>query len=109
MRSDRLSSFNDVGNIRFTVFVQRRGHADDDRVHILNPREVGRRGESLALNRRLDRFRSDVLYITPAGTEGVHLPWINVQSEDGRPGAGELKREGQADVAQANNAYFHDR
>ena len=98
-----LAGVGDVGDVRLAVLVERGGDADDDGAHVLDPGEVGGGGEGLLVHHGLDVGAGDVLDVAAAAVEGVDLALVDVQAEDGGAGAGKLKGQGQADVAQAHD------
>ena len=91
IRRDGLAGDGDVGNIRLAVLVERRGHADDDGLDLLDAAEVGGGGEGSALHLLFDGGSLDMLDVAPAGVAVLDLGRIDVQAEDVHARAGELK------------------
>ena len=68
VRHERVHGVGHVAEVRLAVLVERRRHADDERVAILGVGEVGRRRETF-LDRVGDLLGRDVLDVGLAGGE----------------------------------------
>lgn len=77
---DRLAGLDDVGDVGFTVLVQRRGDADDDGVDLLHAREVGGRHKRAVVHRRLNRLGGDVLNIAAPLVERIDLGPVDIKT-----------------------------
>ena len=87
VRRNGFAGFNDERNIRLAVFVERRGHANDDRFDFPDAAEIAGRGEPARLHRLGNGFRGNVLDIAATAIQQFHLGRINVQTKnrDSRP------------------------
>src|SRR2546430_2389989 len=68
--------------------------------------DVVGRAEVLAVDELLDLVLRNVLDVGLAGIEHGHLAGIGIESRDFVPRFGEAHRQGQADVAAANDSHF---
>ena len=98
-----MRGVGDVAEIGFVIFVQRRGDADDDGVHLRDLRIVGGGGKALRLG-RLDFFRRDAVDVGTALGEGIDLARVDVEAGDGKLLFAEQQSQRQSDVAQADDA-----
>ncbi len=85
------------------VLVERGGHADDDGVHGLDLRVVGGGAEARLL-RLLNGFWKDTDDIGPAGVESADLILRDVEAGDAKALVAEEQREGQANIAHADDS-----
>ncbi len=93
MRGDRLAGFDDVGNIRLAILVQRSGHADDDRVDFANAGEIAARDKPSGIVFRGDRFALDVLDVAATAVERFDFGGIYVETDHGGAAMSELQRQ----------------
>src|SRR5256885_6741311 len=77
--SDGCRRVGDVAEVGLVVLVQRRGHADDYRVHLRDALEFGSRTEAGVL-RRSYLSRQNPINIRAAGIQGADLPLINIKA-----------------------------
>ena len=100
MRRHTLAGVENIRNIRLPVFVQRSRHANNDRLHFLDPAEIRGCAKPSGFYKASNTSRSDVFDVTPALINGRNLGRINVQSQNGGVGPRKLQRQGQPDVSQ---------
>ena len=104
---ERIGGIDQVGEVRFARARQRRRDADDHRVAGLELGVVARRLELAA--ERSQRLVGDVLDVAAAGGERLDLARVGVEADHLVTHLGESDREGQADVAEADNPDLHGR
>ncbi len=98
-----LGGAQDVGEVRLAVVVERRGDAEDQRIDLRGAGGVG--GGLEALRARLaDRLLAQVRNGALAVVEGRHLLGVDVEAEDPEAFLNEAEHQGQADVAEADDA-----
>ena len=107
MRSDTLAGFENIGNVRLVILVQRRWHAEDYGLDLTDAAEVCRRGERAAADLLLNVGACDVLDVASAGVAIVDLGRVVIQAKNPDAGTGELQGERQADVAKADDGEVH--
>src|SRR5260221_9399833 len=107
MGGDGLSGFQYVGNIRLTILVQRRRHADNDGFDFFNACKIAGREQPAFGNFFLNRFAGDVLDIGLPTVDPFDLEWVNVQAKDMRSRLRKLKTEWKPDITQTDNRNFH--
>jgi hypothetical protein len=100
---DGLDGFSDVAEVGFVVVVERGGDADDDGVHLGYVGVVCGGAEAGCL-RVLDGFGQDADDVGAAGVESGDFGGLDVEAGDAEALVTEEKREGQADVAHADDA-----
>ena len=93
----------DIAEIGLMILIEGRGHADDNRVHLLDVRVIGGCRKALSL-RRLDFFRADPVDVRPPFREGIDLALINVETGDGKFLFREQQSQRQSYVPQADNS-----
>ena len=104
VRLDRIHRLDDVGEIGVLGLAQRRGHADVDRVHVLELRQVGRCPEPAGVDAVLDVLRLDVEDVAPTRVDFRHLRLVHVEAGDVEALFRKFHGERQADVAEADHA-----
>jgi hypothetical protein len=104
VRGDGPAGFDDVGNIRLPILVERRRDANEDRIDLFDADEVGRGGETAAGPLLLDDGTVNVADVAAAGVAGVNLGGVDIKADDVDAGSCELQAEGQPDVAEANHS-----
>ncbi len=107
MRGDALAGLENVGNVRLAVLVQRRRHTEDHGLDFADAAEVRRRRKGAASRLLRDVGAVNVFDGAAAGVAVVDLGGVVIQAEDPDAGTGELQRERQADVAQADDSDIH--
>ena len=85
MRRDGLAGVDDEGNVRLAIFVQRRRHADDDRLDFLDAAEIGGGNEPAGLHRLGNGLGGNMFDVTPPLVERVHFGRVNIQAQDRHP------------------------
>src|SRR6266851_5790129 len=70
----------DVAQIGLAALIERRGHADDDGVDVLQFSEIRGRAEMLAVDELLDLILGNMLDIGFARIEHVHFGGVSVKS-----------------------------
>jgi hypothetical protein len=73
MPRDGFARLDNVGNIRFAIFVQRRRHTDDDGLHLFDPREIRRGRQAPGLHRLADRHGVNMLDVASTGVDGLNF------------------------------------
>ena len=83
-------------NVRLPVFVERRRHADDHRLHFSDPAEIGR-GDELSLIYHLPYSSfTDMSDVALSAVQQLNLFGIDINAQHRHTGAGELDRERQS-------------
>src|ERR1700722_17426704 len=103
VRRNGVCSISDEAEIRFVIFVQRSGDADDDGVHFGDLRVVRGRGKALRL-RRLDFFGGDAIDVGSALGEGIDFALVNVEARHLELLLAVKQRERKSDIAHSNDA-----
>src|SRR5581483_11723977 len=98
-----LGRTGDVAQVGLMVLVERRGDADDDRIHLRDLRVVGGGAETTPAG-GLHIGRRDSENVGAAGAEGVDLLLVDVEAGDRELLLAEQERQRQADVAESDNA-----
>jgi len=106
MGINRNGGLLDVAQIGFAALIERRGNADEDGVGFLQLLEIVGRAEMPAVDELLDLVPRNVLDVGLAGIELGHFVGIGIKSRDFVARFGEAQRQGQADVAAANDSHF---
>ena len=83
---------------------QRRWNTGDDDVAFAHAQDIDRRIERCAEFHVADERFTQVLEIILAAMKGVDLGLIDVEPDDGKPGAMKRRHQRQADVTQADDA-----
>jgi hypothetical protein len=104
MGDDGLGGAHDVTHVRVAGLRQGRGDADEDGVDVADSREVRGGLETLAGFHFGDSLVADVLEVRPAGHQGVDLLRVDVETDDVEAGPAEGLGEGQAHVAEPDDA-----
>lgn len=86
------------------MIAQRSGDADEDRIRLGQPGKISGHVESSSRDHVRDKFISQMLEIILPAFEGLDLGRIDVESEDGKPGAMKRRQQRQADVSQPHDA-----
>ena len=102
---DLLTGIDDVAHVGIFGLAQRRGDADIDGVHRCGSGEISGGFQLAGLHQWSEHRSGDVLNIGLAAIERGNLFRINIDPRDRETGGGELNGQGQAYVAQANNAH----
>src|SRR5580693_3141330 len=102
MRSDRLGCVGDVTQIRLVVLIQRRGYANDDRVHLLQPRIISSGAETLCFG-GLNVGGRNTNNICPTLVERGNLALINIKTSDWEFLFAVEQGQRQAHIAQADD------
>ena len=103
MRRDGFDGAGDIAQIGLVILVQRRGDADDDRVHRGDLRVVGR-GAKAGLLRLANHFWQNANNVGAAGIERVNLVGCNIEAGDAKLLPAEQQRQGQPDISHPHNA-----
>ena|SRR5699024_4737500 len=82
--------------------VQRGGHADGDKVDILDKAEVGGGGKHAALDNAGKVAVHHVADVVVAGVDHLHLLRLDVEADGLKARFGLLDRQRQADIAQTH-------
>ena len=104
VRRDRLDRGDDVAHVRRVVRVQRRGHADEDRVERSGLAEVGGGAKAPALCRG-DVFGLDAMDVRLTRVELSNLLPVDVEARNAKSLLAEQQRQRQADVAEADDPH----
>ena len=104
MRENAVPRGAHVAKVRLVVEVQRRGHADDDHIHLRDAGEVGGGAELAGLDGVRHALRADVLDVALPGIEGVHFLHIHVEADDLDVLLSKAEDERKADVAESEDA-----
>jgi hypothetical protein len=94
---------DDVRDVRILRLVERRRHADVDRVGLLEDGEVGGRQEAAGAHRGRDVGRGHVADMRAALPEPGDFRLVDVDSVHGESGTGEFDRQREAHVAEADH------
>ena len=98
-----MSGVGDEAEVRFVIFVQWRGHADNNGVHGGELRIVGGGREAMRLG-GLDFVRRDAVDVGGALGQGFDLASINVEAGDLEFLFAVQQRQRKTDVAEADDA-----
>src|SRR5258706_15736646 len=107
MWGDAGAGLEDVGNVWFTILVERRRHADDYGLDFLDLAEIARSVEAARFDLLYDGATLNMLDVALAGVAGLDLGRIDIQAKHPRAASGELQRQRQTDISQSNNGDFH--
>ena len=83
---------------------ERRRHADEDRIGLAQPIEIGGRRKFSGVHRRLDRRIGNMLDLALAGVELADPLGVNVEADHRETGLDGGQRQGNADIAEADDA-----
>ena len=100
---DRLGRLDDEAEVGLAGVGQRRRHADDDDVGLMQMGELAGRLEPGREHLR-DLGIRDVLEVAAAGPEKLDLAGIDVEAEDGKAAESKGPAQRQPDVAEADDA-----
>ncbi len=102
VRRNGLDRAGHIAQVGLVVLVERRGHADDHRIHGVNLGVVGRGAEArlLRFNNGLGQNAHDV---GPARVERGHLIGRDVEAGDAETFAGKQQRQRQSHIAHAHD------
>ncbi len=98
-----VGGVGDVAEIGLVIFVERRGDADDDRIHGGDLRIVGRGFEAVRFGRRDLRGR-DAENVGAAVRKGIDFSLIDIETGDGKFLLAVEQGQRQSDVAQADDS-----
>ena len=104
MLGDRLAGLHHVGQVRLAVAVERGRHADDAGVDGADPREIRGRREAAVRDEIAEHLGVEVPDIGDAAGQLLDLAGIDVEAGAVKAIAGEGPRQGQADIAEADDA-----
>jgi hypothetical protein len=79
---DHLRGIEDVGQVGIAMGVERRRHADQDGVHLRQPRKIGRRVEAAGRQKPAQVGRRDVLDVALPPVQHLDFFLIHVESGD---------------------------
>src|SRR5258705_397830 len=105
VRSNGVTCGRNVAQIRLVVFIQRRWDRDNDRVHFLQTRVVGRCRKTL-FPRLLDLRWQDPVDIGIPAVKGIDFVCVNIESQYLELLLAEEQAQRQPDVAESNDADF---
>jgi hypothetical protein len=91
VRRDGLPGFDNVGDIRFSVLVQRCRHANQHRINLFDSGEIAGRGESTGSTLLLDCHRLDMSDVTSARVARIDLRLVNIEPKHVHFRTGELQ------------------
>lgn len=95
----------DVGHVGLALGGERCRHADEDGVGLVQPREVGGGGEEPGAGHGGDAVGAQVLDVALAAREAGGLVGVHVEAEDADAPLHEGHGQGQAHVAEADDAH----
>src|SRR5450756_234758 len=95
----------DVRDVGSLVDGERRRHAYDHRVTVLERRKLGRGRQGTACNHRLKTRRRHIIDVGIASVHTRHLISVLFHTMDGQPRLGESHSEWQTDVPETNDTY----
>ncbi len=88
--------------------VERRRHADEQRVRLVEPLEIGCRMEASGVHRGADVGVRNVPQIALAAREAFGLFFIHIETEHAQAGLRGGKADRQPDIAEANDPQKAD-
>ncbi len=100
---DGVSGVGDVAEVGLVILVERRGDADDDRIHGGDLRIVGRGFKAVRFGRR-DLRRRDAENVGAAAGQGVDFSLIDIETGDGKFLLAVEQGQRQSDVAEADDS-----
>ena len=106
---DGFARFDDVADIGFAVFIERRRHADDDGFGFLDLCKINGRFEFSGIYRFGDFRGFDMLDVTLSGHDGIDLLLVHIQSQHVDSCTGKLQAEWQSYVTESYDRDFHVR
>lgn len=92
-----------IADVRLLVLVQRGRHADGNRVHIFDKREIGCGGKFPGLHNLFENIVHNVPNVVMPCIDQIYLLALYVKANGLVAGLGELRRKRQAHIAQAHN------
>ncbi len=98
-----MGRVGDVAEIGLVILVERRGDADDNRIHGGDLRIVGRGLEAVRLGRR-DFLGRDAENVSAAARQGIDFAPIDVKTGHGKFLLAVEQRERQSDVAKSDDS-----
>ncbi len=101
--SDLGSRRDDDREIRLALLRERRREGDEDRVRVAQDVVVGRRGEAALGDEIRKCLGRDVLDVAVAAPQALDALPVDVDEHDSPAGLGEHLRQGDADVARADD------
>ena len=104
VRSNRLHRPGNVAQVRLVILVQRRGHANNDGVHLPNLAVVGRSPEA-GLLRLLNHLRQNAHNVAAARVQRLNLVQRDIKTCHAKTLLAEKQSQRQTDVAHAHNAH----
>ncbi len=100
---DGLRRIEYIAHVRFPVFVQRCGNADDDAVHLLQQGEIRRQRKGGTGNCR-QHGRVDMPDVALSLAEHGYLLGIHVKTGDAESRTAKFNHQREPDISQAKNA-----
>jgi hypothetical protein len=85
------------------VVIERRRHAEDDRIALGNSGEIGGRVEFARRQGFRDVLGRDVLDVAAAGMDRIRLRGIDIEADRANAGAGLGEHKRQTDVAETHD------
>ena len=104
VRANGLRRVLHVGKVRLAPLIERRGHADDDRVDFRQPRKIGGRAEMLGLHELLNFVLRNVLDVGLAAVQLFDFGRVGVKPGYAMPGFGKPQSQRQSHVSTPNNS-----
>src|SRR5215470_297202 len=103
VREQALERRHDEGDVGLLALPERSGHTDDESIGLPHLIECGGGGEPLARHQGSERLGGDIDQVRLAAIETGHALQVDVDAADREAGLGQLHRERQADIAEADN------
>ena len=97
-----LGRIRDVAQVRLVILIQRRGHANDDGIHLRQARVVRGRFEPFGAG-LLNLIRQDAHDVGSALHQRAHFALIDVEARDPKLLFGVQQRQRQTHIPQADN------
>ena len=101
--SDGFHGAGYITEVGFVILVERRGHTDDDDVHLGNQAVIGG-GDKAALLGRLNLSSGNANDVRTTPIQRSHFAGINVEPSNGKALLAEQQRQRQAHIPHTNNA-----
>ena len=102
---DRLSGRADIADVRLLMRIQGGGHADSDKVHVLNKAEVGGCAQHTVRHQFFQIGVDNVADIVLAGVDQIHFLLLNVKADGLEAVLGLVHRQRQTDITETTNAH----